>query len=377
VSISKNQYIYRRMKRWIAIVLFFVLSVAKVQAQIPVILRVTAAEQADSIGCNFVQELCRITYDAILSGNVKLWNSSNKEFHIIAQSLKEIDASANTSFLNQEVIFIYEMWSNSNKELKSTTSGFLFSNRNSKGEDVEYGYVEYTDLQEFLMRERVVTNANGNFNSNLASFLNSKNYNYQFLQFAGKVINNITDSKKIRDEYIGNQRFNISAFSLNEVPQKLVVWTLDKSTEAPSEKVNHGNELLTAINEYLKNNQEVFFNLGADKLPNFTQKTKWKVTKIEVNELWKRVGGDILYDPLGLIIYINDTPLSEIPYKDLLKLEIKVNNLLLINYIRLKDFNYVIRKINQQEITRSQSYLYQKALIQSPWNKLTYFVENY
>ncbi|MBP6513456.1 MAG: hypothetical protein KA347_12380, partial [Bacteroidia bacterium] len=355
----------------------FVLSVAKVQAQIPVILRVTAAEQADSIGCNFVQELCRITYDAILSGNVKLWNSSNKEFHIIAQSLKEIDASANTSFLNQEVIFIYEMWSNSNKELKSTTSGFLFSNRNSKGEDVEYGYVEYTDLQEFLMRERVVTNANGNFNSNLASFLNSKNYNYQFLQFAGKVINNITDSKKIRDEYIGNQRFNISAFSLNEVPQKLVVWTLDKSTEAPSEKVNHGNELLTAINEYLKNNQEVFFNLGADKLPNFTQKTKWKVTKIEVNELWKRVGGDILYDPLGLIIYINDTPLSEIPYKDLLKLEIKVNNLLLINYIRLKDFNYVIRKINQQEITRSQSYLYQKALIQSPWNKLTYFVENY
>ena len=163
------------MKNWIAVVFLFVLSVAKVQAQIPVILRVAAAEQADSIGCNFVRELCRISYDAILSGNVKLWNSSNKEFHIIAQSLKEIDASANTSFLNQEVIFIYEMWTHSNKELKSATSGFLFSNRNSKGEDVEYGYVEYTDLQEFLMRERVITNANGNFNSNLASFLNAKN----------------------------------------------------------------------------------------------------------------------------------------------------------------------------------------------------------
>lgn len=99
--------------------------------------------------------------------------------------------------MNQEVIFIYEMWTHSTKELKSATSGFLFSNRNSNGEDVEYGYVEYTNLQEFLMRERVITNANGNFNSNLASFLNSKNYNYQFLQFAGKVINNITDSKKL------------------------------------------------------------------------------------------------------------------------------------------------------------------------------------
>ena len=374
---SKNLYTYRRMKNWIAVVFLFVLSVAKVQAQIPVILRVAAAEQADSIGCNFVRELCRISYDAILSGNVKLWNSSNKEFHIIAQSLKEIDASANTSFLNQEVIFIYEMWTHSNKELKSATSGFLFSNRNSKGEDVEYGYVEYTDLQEFLMRERVITNANGNFNSNLASFLNAKNYNYQFLQFAGTVINNVTDSKKIRDEYIGNLLFNVSAFSMNQVPQKLVVWTLDKSTEAPSEKVNNGNDLLAAIGEYLKNNQEVFFNLGADKLSNFTQKTKWKVTKIEVNELWKKVGAELLYDPLGLIIYINDAPLTEIPYKDLLKIEVKINEQQLIDFIRSKNFNFVIRKINQQQITRSQAYLYQKALVQSPWNKVSYFVENY
>ncbi|MBK7963960.1 MAG: hypothetical protein IPK10_00670 [Bacteroidetes bacterium] len=248
------------------------MSVANVQAQIPVILRVTAAEQADSIGCNFVHELCRITYNAILSGKVKLWNSSNKEFRIIAQSLKEIDASANTQFVNQEVIYIYEMWSNANKELKSTTSGFLFSNRNAKGEDVEYGFVEYTDLQEFFLRERVETNANGNFNANLASFLNSKNYNYQFLQFAGKVINNINDSKSIRDEYIGNLRFNVSAFSMNEVPQKLVVWTLDRSTEMKSEKVATGNDLLTAIGDYLKNNQEVFFNLGGDKVFNYTQK---------------------------------------------------------------------------------------------------------
>ncbi|MFN0189088.1 MAG: hypothetical protein ACKVQV_10345 [Bacteroidia bacterium] len=365
------------MKKWIGFVFVFALSVASLQAQIPVILRVTAAEQTDSTGCNFVHELCRITYNAILTGNVKLWNSSNKEFYIIAQSLKEIDASSGTSFLNQEVIFIYEMWDNANKELKSSTSGFLFSNRNTKGDDVEYGYVEYSDLEEFLMRERVNTNANGNFNANLASFLNSKNYNYQFLQFAGKVINNVNDSKKIRDEYIGNLRFNVSAFSLNQVPQKLVVWTLDKLTESTSEKVINGNELLSAIGEYLKNNQEVFYNLGGDKLSNFTQKSKWKVTKIEVSELWKKVGAELMYDPLGLIIYINDAPLTEIPYKDILKLDIKIKDQLLIDFIRAKNFNFIIRKINQQEITRSQAYLYQKALVQSPWNKVSYFVENY
>ena len=112
-------------------------------------------------------------------------------------------------------------------------------------------------------------------------------------------------------------------------------------------------------------------------MTNYTQKTKWKVHEIEVNELWKKVGEELLYDPLGLIIYINDSPLTEIPYKDLLKLDVKVNEMQLIDFIRVKNFNYVIRKINQQEITRSQSYLYQKALVQSPWNKVSYFVENY
>lgn len=365
------------MRRRSILIVLFALLCATSQAQIPVILRLTAAEQSDSTGCNFVRELCRITYNAILSKKVKLWNSSNKDFQIIAQSLLEIDQSANTSFLKQEVIFIYELWNNSGKELKSTTTGFLFSNRNAKGEDVEYGYIEYADLQEFFLRERVESNANGNFNANLASFINSKNYNYQFLQFAGKVIDNVTDSKKIRDEFIGNLRFNVNAFSMNQIAQKLVVWTLDKSTEAPSEKVTNGNTLLLEIGNYLKNNEEVFFNLGGDKVFNYTQKAKLKVTRIEVSELWKKIDKEVLYDPLGLTIYINDSALTEIAYKDLLKLDIKINDQLLIDFLRGKNFNYVIRKINQQEISRSQSYLYQKALFQTDWNKVSYYVANY
>ena len=57
--------------------------------------------------------------------------------------------------------------------------------------------------------------------------------------------------------------------------------------------------------------------------------------------------------------------------------ELKINEHQLIDFIRSKNFNFVIRKINQQQITRSQAYLYQKALVQSPWNKVSYFVENY
>ncbi|MBL7923933.1 MAG: hypothetical protein JNL88_07025 [Bacteroidia bacterium] len=348
--------------------------VIQTSGQIPVILRVTAAEQSDTTGCNFVKELARISWLAISSGKAKLWNAPSKDFQITPQSLRDIDASAGTSFTDQEVVFIYEYWTNINRELKSTTTGFLFSNKSKRGEDVEYGYVEFRDLQEFFLRERVETNSNGNFNTNLASVLHSKSFNYQFLQFAGKVIDNVSDSRKIRDEYIGQLRFNVSAFSLNEVPQKMVTWTLDPSPDVTKEKSVNGNKLISALGDYLRANEEVFLNLGGDKIPGVQLKGRWKITRIEVSELWKKISGETLYDPLTLKMYINDSALAEIPYRDLLKMDVKIMDIALTDFLRVKEFNYVIRRVNQQDIPRSEAYLYQKALYEAEWNKLTIWV---
>ena len=161
------------------ILLYCICGVA--DAQIPVILRVTASEQEDSTGCNFVKELARISYDAIINGKAKLWDSPSKEIQIFPASLQAIEKSSGTQFISQEVIFIYESWSNSNRDLKSTTQGFLFSNKSSNGEEVAYGYVDYNDLQDVCLRYRINTNANGNYNANLANYIYSKNYNYKIL----------------------------------------------------------------------------------------------------------------------------------------------------------------------------------------------------
>jgi hypothetical protein len=95
------------------------------------------------------------------------------------------------------------------------------------------------------------------------------------------------------------------------------------------------------------------------------------VNKIEVNELWKKISGQVMFDPTEVIIYINDKPLLPIPYRDLVKMEVKVEELGWVDYIRLKNFNYVIRKVNAQEITRSESYMYQKAFFEADWNKIS------
>lgn len=365
------------MHRIAIILLLFCLHGNLSYAQIPVLLRATASEQEDSTGCNFIKELTRISYDAILSGKAKLWDSPQKEIQIFPSSLQAIEKSSATLFINQEVVFIYESWTNSNNNLKSTTEGFLFSNKSSNGEEVAYGYIDYNDLQAVCLRYRINTNANGNYNANLASYIYSKNYNYKILQFARKVIDNAAESNRIKDEFIGDAKFNLTSFSATEIPQKLVVWSLDFASTLTGSKADSSRKLVNAISKYLYENEEQLFNLGGDKIQTSLQKGKWKITRIEVSELWKKVNGTIGYDPTGITIYINETPLAEILYKDMMKMEVMVEEKNWIDYIREKNFAFNIISINNQEVVRSQSYIYQKALQTYNWNKINDYVKFY
>jgi hypothetical protein len=359
------------MMRRLPVLLLLLLSVLRAEAQIPVILRVSASEQSDTLGCNFVRELTRLSYEAIVNGKARLWNSPAREIQIAGSSLLGIEKASGTSFIDQEIIYIYEFWSKDGGLLKSTTTGFLFSGKNNRGEEVEYGYAEYNDLQETFMRSRLNLNANGNYNSSMATYIQSKCYAFKFLQFAGKVINNVNDSRKIMDDFVGTQKFNVTSFSSNEVTQKMVVWTLDNSSEKQQTKAVYGNSLLTAIDQFLKNNEEVFYNLGGDRILNHFQQGKWKVNRIEVKEIWKKPGNEVMYDPVSLVIYVNDSALSEMPYRDLMRFDILLLEKNWIDVIREKNFNYVIRRINSQDIPRSDAYLYQKALLEADWSHLT------
>lgn len=362
------------VKRLLLAGFYFFCLIRTADAQIPVILRVSAAEQHDTLGCNVVRELTRLSYEAILSGKAKLWSSPALEIQITAASLLEIEKASGTSFLQQDLVYVYEYWTKNTGELRSTTSGFLFAGKNRIGEEVEYGYAEYNDLQEVFMKSRLNLNANGNYNSSMASYIQSKRYNYKFLQFAGKVINNVSDSRKIMDEFVGTSKFNVSAFSSNEVPQKMVVWTLDYITDLQQAKALNGNNLLEAIGQYLKRNQEVFYNLGGDRVLSHFNPGSWNVNRIEVRELWKKPGSEVLFDPISVLIFVNDSALNEAQYRDLIRFDISVASKNWMELIREKNFNYVIREINSQEIPRSEAFLYQKALMEGVWTYLTQYV---
>jgi len=341
------------------------------RAQVPVILRVLASEQHDTIGCNVVREIVRISHHEIMKGTAKLWNGPGKEIRILPASLQKIDELSKTSFLEQDIVFVYEFWNNQDGQLTSTTGGFLFSNKNRSGEDIEYGYVEYAELQGAFTRERIDANPNGNYNATLSNYIDSKAFHYNLIQFAGKVVDNVAESRRIRDEYVGKSRFNPSLFGTIEVPKKMVEWSLDPVKDASTQKASVGNDFLKKLDSLMKSNEDLFVELGGYELLHRQSRRNWKVTRLLVREIWKKVNNELLFDPFETVVFINDEPLMTMSYQLIVSKGLAIDDRNLIDCIRKKEFNYAIRKLNSQEVMRGESMQYQKALLTAPWNNIT------
>ena len=148
-------------------------------------------------------------------------------------------------------------------------------------------------------------------------------------------------------------------------------------TEAP-EYLRKAFAKGNALQDYLLGNKEVFFNIGGDKVStHVSDKSKFRVTKVIVREVWKKINKQIQYDPVAVTIYVNDSSLNEILYRDMVKMDLLIGMKSWIDFIREKEFTFVIMKINNQEISRSDSFLYLKGLQTSDWRKITEFVKYY
>ena len=197
------------------------------------------------------------------------------------------------------------------------------------------------------------------------------------MQFAGKVISSADESQHIKDEFIGTAKFNTAEFASNEIAQKMVTWVLDVNVDPTSPKTIAGVNFTKAIDDFLNANQEVFLNIGGQNVNTKPLKGKWKVTRIQVAELWKKISGVVSFDPVNITIYVNDSALTEIPYRDMIKYDIKVGDKNWVDYTRLKPFAYSVIQVNSQPVLRRESFIYQKALLTYDWNKIIEFVKYY
>src|SRR5688572_18577178 len=195
---------------FLSVILEFCLVILASAQDTPVLLMLRRSEQSDTSGCNFVEELTRFVYNEIIANKVSLWDSPSKEIRITGTTLQEIEKNSNTSFIEQENVFMYENWGNNKKEIVTKTLGFSFANRTGATEEVSYGYVDYKDLNELFLKNKINTNANGIYSSTYTTYVLSKNFAFNIVQFAGKPVTSVAESEDIKRTYLKGLKFNES-----------------------------------------------------------------------------------------------------------------------------------------------------------------------
>jgi|CXWJ01.1.fsa_nt_gi hypothetical protein len=367
------------MRPLLYITLLFALAfpVNAVADEVPVLLRAKKTEQADSMGCNFVEQTTKLVYDLIISGKIKLWDSPQKEIQITGTSLKEIEKTTATEFVTQDIIVIYEMWEVSKRRLNSRTLGFMFLNKDNRNADVSYGYVDYADIRDFFANTRVEANANGSYGRSMLWYLTRKNFNYTVIQFAGKLIESKQEMNETLAAYKGNLQFG-DAFINDDDGVKMITYIIDVKSAMDSLMQANSKSIVKAFENYFEENTEEFYNLGGDRIPNVTKPNfKIKVTGIEVTESWKQMGEQIIYEPVSINISVSDSALTPIRKSELINMDIVVNEKKFILVLLEKQYNYIITQINSQKIARKEAYLYNKALGTYKWNQLMEYVKYY
>lgn len=360
-------------------ILFFIFLATANQcwSQISVILRVKSEEQNDTLGVNLVKEITKITYEAIQNGKVQLWDSPKKEVAISFTSLKEIEKSAGLNFTDQELIFIYEIWNNEKKKLSSQTQGFLFSSKLDNGEAVLFGYVEYEALKNCIATAQPSINANGDCYLNLNNNINKKKFEYQILQFGDKVINNASDSKLLKESFIGSNKFNYDPLVVDSVESKYVEWSISDSEKLQGLKAKASRDFISALTDYFHQNLEVLYNLSGKDAETILQNGTWKISQINFAEIWKKKDGVIRNTPLWMSVEIDSTVIDTIWMDNLVNWDFNVGDQEWMEFVKQKSFLYLITKINSQGIPTEKAIKYQKALFTHKWNNLINFVELY
>ena len=343
---------------------------------LPVTLVLKRSEQQDSTGCNLVKEVTRLLYQEIQENRVRIWDSPQKELSFSPATLKSLEKSAGILFTGQESMFIYEKWTQTKREVTTVTAGFYFLYKDERGDETVFGFVDYNDVQALFAKTKIGTNASGNYSSTFESVLKSKNFNYQILQLGDRICTTANEAMEMKIAFVGNRVFNESTLGYYP-PDKCITYIIDNFSDDEDAKALNGKRLSKLLEEYLFRNMEIYYNMGGDRITSHMSKNKIKVTRVQVEEIWRKVGTEIIYEPRSVTVFVNDSALNPVNARDHGEFEFRFGEYDIFGFIRTKEFNIIISRINDEAIERPDAYLYYKALMNTEWNMLNRYVADY
>jgi hypothetical protein len=349
---------------------FISMNIAKADPS-PVLLFLSKQDQVDTLGYNIVNELPVLLYSEIISGRIPLWDSPEKTIRIEPTSLKSLERSIGDEFIKCKQLFIYELWDLDKKKGDLTTVGFYFSSRTIKGDEVSYGFVEYAPLDSLFRNSFIPSNANGNCNLTYYEVLKSKYYEFHVVQVAEKKITNVKEALSLKDEVKGfvNQRTVPPGYDCKEL-----TYTINRMGKDSLASNESSDRFISALELFFNENAEVFYNLGGDRIQDFIQANKIKISSVEITENWLKRTGMIENKFISMKIMSPVGQLGPISKPDIHALDFLVDFKSVSDFLNEKEFYFRIVKINNQEIVDAQSDAYLNGLRTWKWNQLTEFV---
>jgi hypothetical protein len=345
--------------------IFFIFPLFLRAEEIPVLLFLSTYDQDDSLGFNLVQSLPEFVYDQIIDGKVSLWDSPKKEDRIEAKTLQQIEKYAQTSFKVTNQLFIYEKWTKDRKSLSVHPVGFYFSSKKPDGEEVAYGFVDYSELDSVFQFTIVPTNADGNCSMTYDDVLKQKLYNYNIVQYGGKRVESVAEAIQIKNDI--KPLLPTKKWSEKD-DCKIVNYMIEDSTGSKDRTYIQSRKFLSAVSKYLTETPELFLNIGGDKLTTDPSKFKINVNKVEMEEYWVRKDSVIDYSLYSMVIYVNNTPLTALSLEEIQQLDFLIGFRSVNDFLKEKEFYFRILKINSQEIPAEKSSAYLNGIKELRWS---------
>lgn len=333
----------------------------------PVLLHAASAKQADSIGFNIVRGLSEFLYPRILTGDLPLWENSDKRLIVGPQQMLKMEKSAKSPFVSGSDVFIHEYWQLFKRNFDFTVQGFSFTGIGKDGKTINYGYIDGPDVISLLKSENIPTNVNGPANLTFWDALHSNTFGFNLVQFGEENFrNNPRLSPALQYQALYDTKVFREFYTL-ENTKSLMYRVLPPNINTNKENL----AFYQAIEKYVNNNKQTILNAGGDEYFSHIFLKPWKVENITVRESWEKYRNIPLQKLDGIDLFIDKHTIS-LTSEQLLEMAVKINLQGLEEYLSEKRFDFLLEQINDQEVQPQKSEILYKGLINKPWNKINY-----
>lgn len=337
----------------------------------PVLIHLNKDKQHDTVGFNLVEHLPEVIYKRIQDGSVPLWGSPLKKVRISIERLAQLEEQSGTKFLDNDDIFINEYWRLFRRDFEFHVTGFTFFNRSEDGEQVNYGFVDAEDIKGALNSLIIPCNANGNRMLTYWEAIRSKRYHFNLVKF-GKVdfVKKPERSIELKHQAFECEKIRNNALQLED--EKIVFSSILKSGQYSK---NKNFAIYNGLEKYFNENLPEFLNLAPEgKFSHLDKNLKVNIEEIQIVEHWNRdrKTGQVSTNAIAMTIVANGVTLKTLKQTDISNLEFLIEFKSFKDYLKDKSYEYIITRVNTEEIMGYKAKEVQNALETGPWHLISF-----